>query len=255
MNFNHKISIITINKNNASGLEKTISSVIKQTYKNIEYIIVDGNSTDNSLNVIKKYSEYISVWISEEDKGIYDAMNKGLDLANGNYVIHLNSGDYLSDNKVIETLVSNITDDFDVIYGNIIIKDKNLMKQIKSTQHIHYNKTYQHNIPAQPVCFIKREVFSKYGGFDTSYKITADVVLIAKILSDRNIKYKYINIPITVFETNGISSNKNNQNIIFLERKRFLIENFPGYLSDFYKVYEKSFFKNFIYRVINLIKN
>lgn len=98
-----KISIITINFNNKDGIEKTISSVVAQTYKDIQYIIIDGDSTDGSVEVIKKYHEDIDYWISEPDKGIYDAMNKGILKATGDYVLFLNSGDYLS----IEELLTN----------------------------------------------------------------------------------------------------------------------------------------------------
>ena len=97
-----KLSIITINFNDAKGLEKTIQSVINQTYKDFEYIVVDGASTDGSVDVIKKYSNKLTHWVSEPDTGIYNAMNKGTRMASGEYCLYLNSGDFLADNDVLE---------------------------------------------------------------------------------------------------------------------------------------------------------
>src|SRR5688572_24379508 len=113
-----RISIISINLNNSAGLKKTINSVLAQTYQAIEFIIIDGNSTDGSVTQIKAVAEHLDYWVSEPDAGLYNAMNKGLTAATGNYVLFLNSGDYLVDKFAIEKLVSNSSGE-DVIYGNL----------------------------------------------------------------------------------------------------------------------------------------
>ena len=200
-----KISIITINKNNAVGLEKTIQSVISQSYTNIEYIIVDGASRDGSVDVIKKYADSISGFISETDNGLYNAMNKGIKMASGDYIFFLN-----------------------------IIKNP-------ATPVVEYYKRYQHDIPPQPALFVKRELFSKVNNFDESYRIIADVVFVSRLFSDKNLAYKHIDEIISIFDTTGISSQHANQEMIYLERRRFIETEFPQYLQEFEKVYQKSF--------------
>ena len=115
-----KITIITVCYNAVNVLEKTICSVLNQSYKNIEYIIIDGKSTDGTLNIIKKYDTYITRWTSEPDKGIFDAMNKGVSYSHGNWVLFLNSGDYLCDEFVISRCFENCQyNDCSVIYGDV----------------------------------------------------------------------------------------------------------------------------------------
>lgn len=122
------ISIITINFNNKNGLIKTLNSVISQTCKEFEWIIIDGGSTDGSKELLENYSEHITYWVSEPDNGIYHAMNKGIRVAKGDYLQFLNSGDYLANNKTIEDFYNeNFTDD--VIYGNAIIVKKQSRSQ------------------------------------------------------------------------------------------------------------------------------
>jgi glycosyltransferase involved in cell wall biosynthesis len=253
MSNNIKISIITINKNNAKGLEKTIISVTNQTHKYIEYVVIDGNSTDKSLDVINKYTNSISISISEQDNGIYDAMNKGLELCTGEYILFLNSGDVLYNNQTIENVIQYLDNDFDFIYGNLSIIKDNRIVELKSPKEIYYFESYQHNIPPHPVCFIKKSLYNKFNGFDTSYKIVSDVVTISKILSDKKIRYKYVDSIITVFDTNGVSSNINNQELIFKERERFLSINFPEYLDAFYNINKKSSFKMAFHKFYNFI--
>ena len=113
-----KINIVTINLNNKDGLEKTIKSVVEQTYfDKVNYIVIDGESTDGSVDVIKQYNDKISHWVSEKDNGVYNAMNKGVDLCNGEYVLFLDSGDYFHDNKVIEDVYEEL--DTDIVYGGL----------------------------------------------------------------------------------------------------------------------------------------
>src|SRR5574344_362751 len=125
MNQNIKISIITIVYNDLKHIESTMLSVLNQTYQNIEYIVIDGASVDGTVEVIKKYAERLSYWVSEKDRGIYDAMNKGLRAATGDFVWFINSGDQVYDPATVENLVACIDNDTDVVYGeNVLIDDQ-----------------------------------------------------------------------------------------------------------------------------------
>ncbi|HDY89306.1 MAG TPA: glycosyltransferase, partial [bacterium] len=119
------LSIITVTYNAEACLEKTIQSVINQTYKNIEYIIIDGGSSDKTLSIIKKYKKYIKYCISEPDKGIYDAMNKGIKIAKGDYINFLNAGDFYYENNVLSYLFDNLDKSVDLLYGDSYLIDQN----------------------------------------------------------------------------------------------------------------------------------
>lgn len=245
-----KISIVTINRNNSIGLRKTIQSVLSQTYSNIEYIIIDGNSSDASVNEIKTVENRLTYWISEPDKGLYNAMNKGLAKATGNYVLFLNSADYFHDDFVIEKLVA-AADNADMIYGNLCILKGGKIHVLKSAPIIHYHERYQHNLPPHPAILIRRQLINELGGLDEDYKIIADVVLISKLFASKEHKYKFLDIPITVFDISGISSNPENQEEIYQERRRFIQDEFPEYLIDFEKIYKE---RSITERVIDKIK-
>ena len=201
-----KLSIITINRNNASGLKKTIESVVSQSFKDFEYIVIDGASTDESVDIIKLYSDKISYWVSEPDTGIYNAMNKGIKLAKGEYTLMLNSGDYLVNDKVIQNIIPFL-DDIDIVQGNTIIicsgKDKILKGYGKSD--ISFCEVYKGNFLHQAT-FAKKELFTKYGYFDENYKIGGDTVFFLKSLGFGNATFKYVDVSIAYFDTQGISS-------------------------------------------------
>ena len=244
------LSVVTINWNNGIGLEKTIESVLNQSFKDIEYIIIDGGSTDNSKTIIQQFSQYIDIAISEQDSGIYDAMNKGLAKAKGEYILFLNSGDMLYAPNVLQELFNEISGE-DYFYGNVaLMNDAQEIKILPSAETIYFADRYQHNLPMQPVFFAKKKLLQQFGGFDEQYKIIADVALIAKICSS-NAKYKFINIPVTLFDTSGISSQQKNQAKIYRERQHFVKSNFPQYLEDFEHLYKRNFLKS----VLNKLKS
>lgn len=166
------ISIITVVYNGGSTLEKTILSVIEQTYPNIEYVIIDGGSTDNSVNLIKKHENKIAVWLSEPDLGIYHAMNKGIDLANGQYLYFLGSDDIMMDSNIIYNVVTNIKkfNECDLIYGRIIYDGKNIYTSTISA------KTLLHNTLHHQAVFYNYKLFNNFR-YDTKYKYIADYEL------------------------------------------------------------------------------
>ncbi len=214
-----KLSVITINYNNAAGLEKTIQSVIEQSFTDFEFIIIDGGSTDGSAEVIKKYASKISHWVSEKDKGIYNAQNKGIKAAKGEYTLFLNSGDYLAEKDILKKIFSK-NPTADIAYGNMYIvhedgrKEKGYMPpEITFYQMI--RDTLWH-----PVSFIKHNLFEKYGCYNEDYKIVADYEFFLNVLIDKKVTTQYFNEFISVFSLDGKSSSAESVETIKRERKK-----------------------------------
>lgn len=207
---NPTISVITVVYNDFVNLEKTINSVIELKFYNIEYIIIDGGSTDGTTELIKKYESQISYWSSEPDKGIYDAMNKGAKFARGKYLLFLNSGDYLTTNFVKsmnDGFLANIINDdkqlYDVIYGDVMLnRDFNRIKyhKAKNIYRLYYQIPFCHQ-----ASLILRTEFTKRE-FDISYKIGADFKLFRQLYLDKK-KFKYVSIPFVFYNLQGVSSN------------------------------------------------
>lgn len=236
------ISVITINRNNAPGLLRTMESVISQSFEGIQYIVIDGASTDHSVSVISKYADRLSYWVSEPDNGIYHAMNKGIAKAAGKYLLFLNSGDYLADNQVIRKIAEQSTGK-DILYGSIAVYVGGKLKKLDAPRKIVYSERYQHNLPAHAATFIQKRLFDKYGLFDESYPIIADVVFFSRAFADRQTTYQHIDEVISVFDLNGVSSHKANQTAIYEERMRFIQKEFPRYQHALKQYYHPSFFK------------
>lgn len=208
-----KLSIITINYNNAAGLKKTLDSVASQTCTDFEHIIVDGASTDGSVEVIRTYSQLSTVnrhkitWLSEPDTGIYNAMNKGVRFAKGEYTLMLNSGDYLVDEHIVENVLP-ILDGTDIIQGNTIsvINNKEIINRGYAKSDISFIDVYSGHFLHQAT-FAKRSLFDLYGYFDESYKIGGDTVFFLKALGLGNASFAYKDINIAYFDGDGISAN------------------------------------------------
>lgn len=203
-----KITIITICYNSASTIEKTILSVAGQSHKNIEYIIVDGNSSDNTLAIIKKYEDKISTWISEPDKGLYDAMNKGIAMATGDLIGILNSDDTFNSNNVIEEVISfHKQNNIDASVGNIIQhKENGKIVRMYSSKYWSPEKLKIGFMPPHPSVFLKRDLFDKYGYYDLGFKIGADYELITRFFLKNKITWKYSDITTTAMLVGGLSS-------------------------------------------------
>lgn len=203
-----KISIITVCYNSATTIEKTILSVASQTYKNIEYIIVDGNSKDNTLGIIKNHEDTISNWISEPDKGLYDAMNKGIDLATGDLIGILNSDDTFNSNTVIEEIANfHAQNNIEASIGNILQhKENGNIVRIYSSRFWKPEKLKIGFMPPHPSIYFKRELFDKFGKYDLGFKIGADYELITRFFLKNNITWKYSGITTTAMLVGGLSS-------------------------------------------------
>ena len=201
-----KVSIITVCLNSEKTIERTIKSVINQTHSNIEYIIIDGKSTDGTLDIIDKYKDKISILVSEKDKGIYNAMNKGITLVTGDVVYFLQSDDYLFNDSVIEKVMDEFIKypETQIVYGDLVVVMKN-RSHVNTYNRITKYYLYRHGICQQAI-FAKRDVFEKTGLFDENYLLCADYDWILKCVIKYNIKSKYINEIITVFSGFGASS-------------------------------------------------
>ena len=198
-----KITIITITLNAERYLEQTIASVVNQTYSNREYIIVDGGSTDGTLDIIKKYESEIDNWISEPDNGIADAMNKGIDLATGDYILFLHSDDYLINSSVLERASEYLGDRFDIFFFQVL-HDIHGQNQVSSNRPLGWLTNFKMGSCHQgQLC--SRKLFQRIGKFDTSFKIDMDYDLILRAYR-AGASCNSVNMPLAVMRLIGISS-------------------------------------------------
>lgn len=224
-----KISIITVCFNSEKTIEKTFKSVQSQTHKNIEYIVVDGGSKDSTLDLIKKNESIVSKWISEPDKGLYDAMNKGIEMATGDIVGILNSDDIFTDEKVLEN-VANFhlkNKNIDASVGNIIqFNEEGKTVRKYSAKNWSPEKLKIGFMPAHPAIFFKRDLFKKYGLYHLDFTIGADYELITRFFLQHKITWKFSNITTTSMLIGGVSSSGfSSYQLISKEIKKALIRN------------------------------
>jgi len=234
-----KLSIVTINKNNSAGLRKTIESVLKQTFTDYEYIIIDGGSSDGSIDIIKENGDKLSYWVSEPDKGIYNAMNKGILRAKGDYLQFLNSGDCLVDETILSKVfdVENLAD---IIYGDIyeVFADGDKKLRVSLTEdnltlanfNSNTNATIQH-----PASFIHKSLFSM-GLYDENYKVIADIKFFIERIILQNCTVKYLKFVITNFNMEGYSSNPATWAKTIEERNNIFKELLPPRIYKDYEV-------------------
>ena len=235
-----KLSIITINYNNKEGLQKTIESVVNQTSQDFEYIIIDGGSTDGSVDVIQRFNDSTIqhfTWISEPDTGIYNAMNKGIRKASGEYCQFINSGDCLVSNDVTEKMLTNMPE-CSILYGNMLKEIKGKIFTDKSfkggeiTMLDMYTGTLNHSS-----AYIKKDLFHKYGLYDESLKIVSDWKFYFISIGLHNETVAYKNIDVTLFDMNGIS--EANLQLRKEERKRVLKKLLPKPIYNDYEFFGK----------------
>lgn len=240
-----KLSIITINYNNAKGLRKTLVSVAAQTYHDIEHVIVDAASTDESVDVIKEYtasSNHTVIWSSEKDKGIYDGMNRGIRKATGDYCQFLNSGDTLAAPEVTERMMAvlstlNIQHSTekvpDILYGDMlkIGEKQNYVDRSCARENVTLNMFYRGCLNHSPA-YIKRSLFDEYGMYDETLKICSDWKFYMQSIVLGKATTKHVDIVVTHFDMNGISETR--KDILNEERNRLLHEMIPqGILKDY----------------------
>ena len=228
-----KVSIITVCLNSEKTIERTIKSVINQTYPNIEYIIIDGKSTDGTLDIINKYNDKISILASERDKGIYDAMNKGLKLATGELIGIINSDDWYEPDAV-ENIVNTFLEDrtAQLFYGNMNVYDKD--KFIRTRYRSPLKELHTSTAIPHPTVFIKSEVYKRYM-FNTKYKIGADHDLMLKLYS-KKYEFRYVNKIIANYRIGGYNElNLTRRMIESITISLHYLDNFMNVLRIFLK--------------------
>jgi glycosyltransferase involved in cell wall biosynthesis len=247
-----KISIITVCFNSENTIRSTIISVIEQSYKNIEYIIIDGGSTDNTVKIIKEYSNYISIFITEKDNGIYDAINKGVDLATGEFTLILNSNDVFFSYQTVENIVDFHTINncsvsiADVVYLN----SKGLISRYYSSNFWHPVLLKFGFMPPHQASVIKTKLYKELGGYSLKYKIASDYDFFVKVLLVHKIDFLYCYQVRVVMSEGGISSQGlqsyfsiSNEILNILKGKISLLHTFFIYTRFFPKIISSFLFK------------
>lgn len=253
-----KISIITATYNSAKTISDTIESVLSQQYKNLEYIIIDGFSKDNTIDIVKSYvnkSDISIKWISEKDNGIYDAMNKGIQMATGEVIGILNSDDFYTDNNVLSLVADEFekNNELDAIYGDIHFVDSdNLNKCVR----YYSSKIFKRSLmrlgfmPAHPSFYMRKPRFKEIGLYKTNYKIAADFEFLLRAIYVKHIKTKYLPIDMVTMRTGGAStSGISSHKTIMKEHLKAFKENHVYTnrlllsLRYIYKIFEILFYK------------
>jgi glycosyltransferase involved in cell wall biosynthesis len=224
-----KLSIITINLNNKEGLQKTMESVFSQTFTDYEYIIIDGRSTDGSKELIEKYENKLVYWVSEKDGGIFNAMNKGIAVSKGEYLLFLNSGDYLNDPSVLK-LVFLTENGSDIIYGNVIWTPKQFHGNYPDK--LSFDHFINNTIPHQG-SFMKRNLFEKIGKYEEQYSVNSDWNFFVLAIFKYNCSYHHINSIISVCDTGGISLTTEGFEKTSEIRSMFIDKHFKNFFSDY----------------------
>ena len=249
-----KVSIVTATYNSAHTLRDALESVLRQTYNNIEYIIVDGLSTDGTIDIIRQYEPLFNgklKWVSEKDEGLYDAMNKGIRMATGDVVGTLNSDDYFTSHDVVESFVSEFNDPSLVaVYGDVhYIHDGNPEKCVRyySSRNFKPWKLRFGFMPAHPSFYCLRKVFDEVGLYKTDYAIGSDYEMMVRLFSVYKIKAKYLKKDFVTMRIGGVSTrNFRSRLALIVDDVRGCQEN--GLYTNTFLIYIKFLFKIFEYR-------
>ena len=207
-----KISVITVTYNSDKTLKDTIESVLKQTYKDIEYIIIDGLSSDKTVDIIRQYEPKFKnrlKWISEKDNGLYDAMNKGIKLATGDVVALLNSDDVFAENTAVEKIVNcfDAHKEADAVYANLYLVSQNDISKIVRNYVCGKQRSFRYGWhPAHPTFYVRKEIYKKYELFDLNFEFAADFELMLRLIEKHNIRLVYMNDSLVKMRLGGKTS-------------------------------------------------
>lgn len=244
-----KVTIITVTYNSAKYLEDCINSVINQQYADIEHIIVDGGSTDGTIDIIKKYKDHIAQWVSEKDDGMYDAINKGMRMATGDIIGTLNSDDTLSSPSVIDEIVKAfIEQKVDSVYGDLVYIDpENTQKIIRVWKGVPYKRSrYKMGwMPAHPTFYFRRKLLDQLGGYETHYYTASDYEFMARYLYYYRVSSYYIPKLIVRMRTGGMSNvsiykrlRANRRDYLAMKRNRIPFPFFVSLLKPLIKLHQ-----------------
>ncbi|WP_417336302.1 glycosyltransferase family 2 protein [Halobacteriovorax marinus] len=203
-----KVSIVTVVWNNKDTIQRAIDSVLSQSYDDIEYIIIDGQSTDGTIDLVQSYGNKIDKFVSEPDNGIYDAMNKGVSLASGDVVGILNSDDFYVDEFVIEKVLDAFKrEGVDSVYADLsFINSKGSVVRTFCSKYFHIDRFAYGIMPAHPTFFVKSKIYQKYGGYRKDYKLAADYEILIRFLYKKKISSFYLPEVIVKMEMGGAST-------------------------------------------------
>ncbi|MBU1425714.1 MAG: glycosyltransferase [Gammaproteobacteria bacterium] len=204
------LTVITVVFNGAETLEHTLCSVMEQTYKNIEHIVIDGGSSDATLDILRKYDSHIDYWVSEKDAGIYDAMNKGIALASGDFIGMLNSDDYFAGPNAMETIVANLkASNADAVFSNLDIVDPANPSHVLRKYRISRLTPFMLRIgvmPPHPTFYCKKSCYEKAGLYRTDYRIAADFEMLTRLLITHHITWQFIDETTVKMRSGGLST-------------------------------------------------
>ena len=218
-----KVSIITVTYNSGCTIADTLESVLRQTYLDIELVIVDGLSADNTMEVVRQYESRFGgrmKYVSEKDRGIYDAMNKGISMTTGDVVGILNSDDFFSADNVVERMVDAFTDDVDLVFGDVhFVRDSNLKKSVRyySGRIFRPSMVRWGFFPPHPSLYVRRNVYEKYGYYKDEYKISADFEMIARLCYVHRLPYRYVHMDFVTMRMGGASTDSLGSRILGTE--------------------------------------
>ncbi len=227
-----KLTIITVTLNNLQALKKTVESVLNQSFKEFEFIIVDGNSNDGSKEYIIEKSKHLTHWISENDTGIYNAMNKGISISKGDYLLFLNSGDVLYNETTLENIQHHLYGGKDIYYGDVIFEENNLLRKWVLPDELTFLFFLNHSLSHQAT-FIHHSLFDNIFKYNETYKIASDWEFFICAICKQNVSYKHLPLVVTIYDTTGISSNIANHPLMHQERQQTLNKYFPAFIEEY----------------------
>lgn len=228
-----KVSIITINYNDCEALIRTVDSIVNQSWRDFEHIIIDGGSTDGSKDYIEKNKIFFSYRISEPDKGIYNAMNKGIAKANGEYLLMLNAGDVLHNNEVLSKVFEKTNFNQDIIYGDVDRESKGVV----FAESIFPDKLtfgfLRNGMISHQAVFFKRNLHNIVGFYDETLKYGADWKFIILAVCKYNASYIHLDFKMAICNTNGLTCNPSEFSSMIEENRRVLVDEFPAFIDDY----------------------
>jgi glycosyltransferase involved in cell wall biosynthesis len=232
-----KLSIITICYNDRAALERTLVSVHAQTIQDFEHIIVDGGSTDGTVEVIEQNKDRITKWVSEQDGGIYDAQNKGWRMANTVFVQFLNAGDVLAERTVLERVIPQLTTTTEIAYGDADLSNAQGMIGKKVHPARITNAYLMRETVAHQSQFIRKALLEKVGGYDTNYRIAADYAFLARACWELGVVPQYLGLTVSTFDMEGLSSRPDQKEASARERKAIQRRYAPSFWYNLYHGY------------------
>lgn len=230
-----KISVITVALNSAAHIEESIKSVLDQTYTDIEYVVIDGGSTDGTVDIVERYGQSVDYFVSEPDKGLYDAMNKGIKAATGDVLFFLNSDDTFRDERVVEDVARAFNENpgVDMVFGNQIFDFGEGGRKVKKQQFKDIRKRLAWTNIQHQTLFARKEVFERVGGFSLEYRIVSDYEWLLRAFLKHKCSYRYIDRDISIMAMQGLSSTTDFEP----ERRRVMKNYFSLYEIYLYRVF------------------